>query len=214
VDEPTDFSSYIFEGFLENTMLTLALTLYVRPSNRVFIVSETFELSGFNIFTRGTAKEFLRFFSRESLSRLPPGAIQSITERSYQFHCVVTEDLSAVLVTDTEYPVRTAHILIRDALDSFRLNYIDQLSNITHDVDLEFPYLTDLLRKQPTAIDKILGVQQDIDVTKIILVDSMEKLLQRGEKLDHLVNQSNDLSETSKRFLKQAKKTNSCCSLL
>ena len=46
----------------------------------------------------------------------------------------------------------------------------------------------------------------EIDVSKTI-----DNLLERGEKLDSLVERSDDLSKQSKMFYKQARKTNSCC---
>jgi synaptobrevin family protein YKT6 len=39
-------------------------------------------------------------------------------------------------------------------------------------------------------------------------------VLERGEKLDELVEKSNTLSQQSKLFYKQAKKTNSCCTIM
>ncbi|KAJ6599780.1 hypothetical protein DFH09DRAFT_1503943, partial [Mycena vulgaris] len=50
--------------------------------------------------------------------------------------------------------------------------------------------------------------------TKIVLHKNIESVLQRGERLDTLVDRSNHLSAQSTTFLSQyktAKKTNSCC---
>lgn len=62
--------------------------------------------------------------------------------------------------------------------------------------------------------DKLTKIQQDLDETKIILHKTIESVLDRGEKLDHLVDKSNDLSLASQMFYKQARKTNSCCSYM
>lgn len=43
--------------------------------------------------------------------------------------------------------------------------------------------------------------------------NTLEAVLQRGEKLDDLVSKSEGLSVQSKAFYKTARKTNSCCSL-
>lgn len=40
---------------------------------------------------------------------------------------------------------------------------------------------------------------------------TIESVLERGEKLDNLVERSNALSAQSKMFYKTAKKQNSCC---
>ena len=45
----------------------------------------------------------------------------------------------------------------------------------------------------------------------MILHKTIDSVLERGTKLDSLVERSDDLSRQSKMFYKQAKKTNSCC---
>jgi synaptobrevin homolog YKT6 len=42
----------------------------------------------------------------------------------------------------------------------------------------------------------------------------MQSLLERGEKLDDLVEKSDNLSMQSKMFYKQAAKTNACCTYM
>lgn len=48
----------------------------------------------------------------------------------------------------------------------------------------------------------------------MVLHDTIDSILKRGEKLDSLVDKSNDLSLASQMFYKQARKTNSCCVLM
>lgn len=57
-------------------------------------------------------------------------------------------------------------------------------------------------------------LQADLDETKIVLVNTIQAVLQRGEKLDDLVAKSDDLSAQSKVFYKTARKTNQCCTYL
>ena len=49
---------------------------------------------------------------------------------------------------------------------------------------------------------------------QVILHETIDGVLRRGEKLDALVDKSNDLSLASQMFYKQAKKTNSCCQFM
>lgn len=65
--------------------------------------------------------------------------------------------------------------------------------------------------QDPKQADPLLRMQDDLDETKIILRNTIEQVLERGEKLDDLVSKSEDLSAQSKAFYKTAKKTNSCC---
>lgn len=45
-----------------------------------------------------------------------------------------------------------------------------------------------------------MKIQQELDETKIVLHKTIESVLERGEKLDSLVEKSNNLSGASKSF--------------
>ena len=68
--------------------------------------------------------------------------------------------------------------------------------------------------QEPTNVDKILKLEKQLTETKEILAVTIEKVLQRGEKLDELVAKSDTLSTQSKLFYKEAKKHNSCCQII
>ena len=58
-----------------------------------------------------------------------------------------------------------------------------------------------------------MKIQKELDETKIVLHKTIESVLERGEKIDTLVNKSNDLSSQSKAFYTQGM-CFSCASLL
>ena len=64
--------------------------------------------------------------------------------------------------------------------------------------------------KKPEPADPMTKMQNDLVETKIILHNSIEAILNRGEKLDDLVKEAEMLSDRSKMFYKTAKR-NSCC---
>jgi synaptobrevin homolog YKT6 len=80
---------------------------------------------------------------------------------------------------------------------------------------MDFPPMREAIVKyqNPDEVDKMLRVRSALDDTKGVLVQTIEQLLERGEKLDDLLDKTRDLSDSSKRFYKEAKKTNSCCVL-
>ena len=81
---------------------------------------------------------------------------------------------------------------------------------------LNFPQLQEYIEKyqNPQQADNISKIQQELDDTKIVLHKTIENVLQRGEKLDSLVARSDNLSAQSKMFYTQAKKQNSCCTVM
>ena len=58
-----------------------------------------------------------------------------------------------------------------------------------------------------------MKVQTELEETKVVLHKAIDSVLQRGERLDDLVEKSDQLSSSSKMFYKQARKTNSCCNV-
>lgn len=60
--------------------------------------------------------------------------------------------------------------------------------------------------QDPKQADTIMRVQAELDETKVVLHKTIESVLERGEKLDNLVERSNALSAQSKMFYKTAKK--------
>merc|ERR1712127_655146 len=84
----------------------------------------------------------------------------------------------------------------------------------THD---KFPALAQWLVKyqDPAQADALCRVQKELDETKVVLHQTLEGLLNRGEKLDDLVSRSDMLSQSSKAFYTTARKTNSwCCTIM
>jgi hypothetical protein len=70
-----------------------------------------------------------------------------------------------------------------------------------------FPKLEDALREyqEPAKVDKIMKLDKQLNETKDILYKTIDKVLQRGEKLDELVDKSSALSNQSKLFYKQVR---------
>lgn len=64
-----------------------------------------------------------------------------------------------------------------------------------------------------SATAAVAKINKELDEVKHIMVQNIEKLLERGETIGYLMEKSNDLSKTSIEFYKKAKKHNQCCKL-
>jgi synaptobrevin family protein YKT6 len=158
----------------------------------------------------------MTFFSETVSQRTQAGQRQSIEEGNYIGHTYArSEGIACVIITDKDYPVRPVYTLINKILDEYlSLHPKQEWETITATTpQLNFDNLEVYLKKyqDPTQADSIMKVQQELDETKIVLHKTIESVLQRGEKLDTLVDKSEALSSSSRMFYKQAKKTNSCC---
>jgi synaptobrevin family protein YKT6 len=64
-------------------------------------------------------------------------------------------------------------------------------------------------------VDKMTEALKEVEETKVVLHESVKKLLERQGDLDDLVAKSKDLSEASKQFYKNSKKMDkSCCQII
>ncbi|KAJ3936458.1 MAG: snare-like protein [Lentinula lateritia] len=184
------------------------------PSQPSTVLATASDLSQFSFYQKGSVAEFLAFFGRTVVDRTPQGQRHSVQENNYTAHVYNrggAEQLAAVIITDQEYPVRPAFSLLTKILDEFIAKFPQ--SSFSNSSSISFPEIQIYVSKyqDPSQADKIMQVQQELDETKIILHKTIESVLERGEKLETLVDRSQALSAQSKMFYKTAKKQNDCC---
>ncbi|KAI0368500.1 snare protein YKT6 [Pilatotrama ljubarskyi] len=199
-------------------MKVFSLAVVLAPPNKPStILASASDLSSFSFYQRGSVAEFMSFFTKTIAERTPQGQRQSVQENSYTAHVYNrggAEQLAGVIITDQEYPVRPAFSLLTKLLDDF-IAKVPQASYNTP-AAISFPEINTYIQKyqDPRQADAIMKVQQELDETKIILHKTIESVLQRGEKINDLVDRSTALSAQSKMFYKTAKKQNSCCVIM
>uniref|UniRef100_A0A3P8TE75 YKT6 v-SNARE homolog (S. cerevisiae) n=1 Tax=Amphiprion percula TaxID=161767 RepID=A0A3P8TE75_AMPPE len=163
-------------------MKLYSLSIHFKGATKANLLKAAYDLSSFSFFQRSSVQEFMTFTSALIVERTSQGSRASVKEQEYLCHVYVRNDnLSAVVIADTEYPQRVCFTL---------------------------------LDKNPREADAMTKVQAELDETKIILHNTMESLLERGEKLDDLVAKSEHLGNQSKAFYKTARKQNSCCEIM
>eukprot|EP00245_Coleochaete_scutata_P015864 TRINITY_DN721_c0_g1_i1.p2 TRINITY_DN721_c0_g1~~TRINITY_DN721_c0_g1_i1.p2 ORF type:complete len:200 (-),score=38.78 TRINITY_DN721_c0_g1_i1:480-1079(-) len=174
------------------------------------------DVSNFGYFQRSTVKELIVFVSRTIAKRTPVGRRQSVEHEEYMVHCYNKNGLCGLVFADKAYPMRSAFSVITKILDEFLKVNGNTWETVQGDTNNELPWLKEALIKyqDPAEADKLMKIQRDLDETKIILHKTIDSVLERGEKLDTLVDKSTDLSMASQLFYKQAKKANSCCTIL
>ncbi|XP_057306229.1 synaptobrevin homolog YKT6-like [Hydractinia symbiolongicarpus] len=173
------------------------------------------ELQSFGYFQRSSVKEFMDFTGRIIVERTTKNQRASVKEKDYMCHVYVNQDgLSAVAISDTDYPNRVAFNMLNKLLEEFSSQVSMSQYTTADPSTYTFTLCETFLEKyqNPSEADPMMRVQTELDETKIIVYNTIEQVLQRGEKLDDLVAKSDNLSMSSRTFYKTAKKTNSCCS--
>lgn len=100
----------------------------------------------------------------------------------------------ACIITDSSWPQRGAYRLLLHILEDPR-------------AAIESPEFL----KTAASDDAILRVQEKLDSAKGSVRDAIAATLARGEKLEELIAKTADLSDSSIRFHRDAKRVNRCC---
>ena len=186
------------------------------------IISQVFDVAEFNYFQRSSVRQFLTTFTRIFVKRTTLGKRLAVEHEGHVVHTwTLTNGLSGCVVCDQEYPSRVAFSLIRKMLDEFMQTYPDGSGSSApawaalgeNAVQLESLNKMIVSYQDPKQVDKLSKIQQELNETTDIMHQTIDKVLERGVKLDDLVDRSADLSSQSKMFYKTAKKHNSCCTI-
>jgi len=196
-------------------MKLLSIGILRVNDTEAIILSQAQDVNSFGYFQRSGVREMITFFSKTFVKRTKPGQRQSIQHEGHNCHVYSRKDgLGGIVVADHEYPPRVAFALLTKLMDNFTKENKTWKTQTGSPKD--WPPIGRALTEyqDPSKADKISAIQKELDQTTQILTKTVENVLERGEKLDDLVNKSSDLSSQSKVFYKQAKKTNSCCILM
>ncbi|XP_006031241.1 synaptobrevin homolog YKT6 isoform X1 [Alligator sinensis] len=199
------------------TMRLYSLSVLYKSDPKVHLLKAAYDVSSFGFFQRSSVQEFMTFTSQLIVERSDLGTRASVKEQEYLCHVYVRSDgLAGVVVADSEYPPRVCFTLLDKVLDEFsrQVSRIDWPSGSP--TTINYTALDGYLSRyqNPREADAMTKVQAELDETKIILHNTMESLLDRGEKLDDLVSKSEVLGAQSKAFYKTARKQNSCCKIM
>ena len=178
------------------------------------LLASAFDVSSFGFFKRTSVKEFMIFTSRTLAQNTKSNTQTKVQQNDYIVYSqYFPKNLVITIITDNEYNMRVAFDVMQKV---FTYCYAKPF-NVTKDNFTECDDILTILKthQNPEEVDKILKIKKDIDQTKIIMYDALDKILDRGQKIDDLIQQSGDLNEQSKMFYKSSKKMNSsCCTIM
>eukprot|EP00606_Chrysophyceae_sp_TOSAG23-5_P000832 GSChrysophyteH2.ASY1.ANO1.1048.1 assembled CDS len=179
------------------------------------------KLDEFGFWQRGSVKEMITFFSKTITKRTPAGSRQSVQNEEYYVHVYMRSDgLCGCVTCDAEYPARVAFSLLSKTLEDCDATFVSGKPNYWRtcmvEEGLQWPALDASIEKyqNPAEADQISKIQKNLDDTREVLHNTIDSVLQRGEKLEDLVERSGELSSQSKLFYKQAKRANACCAVI
>lgn len=143
--------------------------------------------------------------TRVLLAKIPPadGRMSYVYDR-HIFHYVVEGGVTFLCMADDDLKRRVPFLFLEDMKKRFQAAYgARALSAIAFAMNDEFQHeirrLLDWYNAHPDA-DALSRVQQQIDDVKDVMVENIDKLLDRGEKFELLVDRTDKLSRQSVKF--------------
>lgn len=154
------------------------------------------DLSQFGRFGHDKIRQFMLASIKEISSRIDKLSVVDIELEYYKKVYLVgitSESHQCFIFTTEEKPHQHLITLCR---------YV-KMYGLAQTISENFDYI-----KKEVKTKKIL---EDLEIVKYTMIQNIDAVLTRGEKLDDLVIRTQYLSEDSKKFYQNAKRLNRCC---
>lgn len=155
------------------------------------VLDKSFNLDSFSIFYKYTIKEFITFTCKELVKNVENKVVDE--DKNVVFYINHISSIHYILVCDLEYPEYVAFGILHKMNDNLNPEYI-----IKH-------------FQKPEDADSLYRSKKTLDETVVVIQNTITKVLERGENIDRLVQESEDLGIASKMFYQKAKEQNKCC---
>ena len=179
-----------------------------------YLLSSTHYIFKYFHFQKKPLKEMCNFIARNTFYQFDDNKLEYCYYKKFYFLTIIKNNICICGILDSDdYPINSLNRLLLQLLNDYIKMYSISIKHVYKDFTLEYPDLFEKIVsfQEPEKIDKILAINNAIDETKVIMLKNIEKVLARGHDIDELVKKSHDLSISSKKFYKQAKKMNRCC---
>jgi len=126
----------------------------------------------------------------------------------------LSSGMGVMVVTTDAYPARVAVSLAQQLTEQFdrEIGASAWRAAAENSFNSWAPLVEAITKFQnPAEADTLLRVRAKLDATKESLCSTIDDLLKRGETLEKLVDESKQMSDTSKKFYREARKADSCC---
>tara|TARA_B110000879_G_scaffold208453_1_gene294083 strand:- start:3278 stop:3877 length:600 start_codon:yes stop_codon:yes gene_type:complete len=179
-----------------------------------YLLSGCYYLFKYFHFQKKSLKELCNFIARNTFYEFDNNKLEYCYYKNFYFLTIIKNNICICCILDSnDYPIKTLNRLLLHLLSEYIKMYSISLMYVYEDFSLEHPGLFNKIvsYQDPENVDKVLAINNALDETKKIILKNIDKVLARGNDINILVKKSNDLSKSSKKFYKAAKKVNRCC---
>jgi len=157
-----------------------------------------YDLSDLSFIYRYFAENTIENIALKSLNHIESNQIYKILETVNDMEIIIYGQWYSdynIIITDREYPSYLVYSLFED------LKSVDNIDS------LWFKYC------DGKHADKIQHVKSELTETKAVVMSSLDKLYERHENLEVLIEKADELESVSKIFVEETKTLNKCCVL-
>jgi len=145
----------------------------------------------------------------EKIAHTTSGKMSYAYDRHY-FHYSASDGLIFLCMSDEQFPRRIAFAFLDDVKNRFLAVYKTSFKDaLPFAMNEEF---SRVLQRQmeyfsyDPSVDKIALVQKKVDDTKKVMVENIERVLDRGEKIELLVSRTEQLQDQSYKFSSESRR--------
>eukprot|EP00924_Labyrinthula_sp_SR-Ha-C_P008215 maker-scaffold_11-snap-gene-6.8-mRNA-1 protein AED:0.02 eAED:0.02 QI:16/1/0.5/1/1/1/2/147/257 len=179
--------------------------LYAAVSQKqIFVVETTLEAGNFSSVARVLLSKVV----------LKDNEKRTFATNDFVFHLLMKEGYVFLCLADKSYSAQHAFMFLEEVVHLFTERYISiDDSPITSFGPLELNNsFGPVLRERMTNINKVAGgedilgkIKTQVNDVKTIVVENIEKVMERGEKIEVLVDKTNEMQNTAFKFESSAK---------
>ena len=190
-------------------MKLYALYLIERQGEKAVIIDAAREFSDVSFLYRKNAIELADFAAMNLANSLRSDKYITAQEKQLMFFTFRKDNVATVLVASQDYPSRAAFSILREIMTEY-----EQCNGKLPGGKCDAIQRGIRQYQNPSNADKLLKIQENLEETQKIMTQNLEAAIGRGESLEALAEKSQNISEQSKLFAREAKKMNSCCMLI
>mmetsp|Transcript_2932 Transcript_2932/g.4554 ORF Transcript_2932/g.4554 Transcript_2932/m.4554 type:complete len:222 (+) Transcript_2932:22-687(+) len=131
-------------------------------------------------------------------------------QNQYMFHCHNSGGITYLCMTDADFSNRTAYTFLFDIKEKFQQRYGEEAKRaVGLGANRDFSEVMKgrmLYYNTDPGADKLKVARQNLDRTKDIMIENIDKVLARGEKIELLVKKTEHMSDSAVTMRRTATK--------
>eukprot|EP01114_Cavostelium_apophysatum_P017016 TRINITY_DN4961_c0_g1_i1.p1 TRINITY_DN4961_c0_g1~~TRINITY_DN4961_c0_g1_i1.p1 ORF type:complete len:222 (+),score=51.91 TRINITY_DN4961_c0_g1_i1:136-801(+) len=147
---------------------------------------------------------------RSILEKIPstPNSKMSYVYERHIFHYIVDDHVTYICMADEEFGRRIPFAYLEDLKGRFKVSYGDRGKTalafaMNEDFSRVMKNLMEYYSTNPEA-DKLSKIRGEVDEVKNVMVQNIEKVLERGERIELLVDKTENLQNNAFKFKKSS----------